>query len=282
MLAGLDTVARRFDAVNRDIRVVEERVEQTHRVRPAADTRDQRVGQPALGLHHLLAGFAPDDRLKVAHQFGIGMRSGDRADDVEGRLDIGHPVAQRLVQGIFERMRARRHGNDLSAQEFHAKDIGCLAFDILGAHVDNARQADLGTHSCRRDAVLAGPGFRDDPLFAHALGEQDLAHGVVDLVRAGVVELVALEIDLGAAQVLGQPFGEVERAGAADIMFRPVIELGLKAGVGFGLVPGLFQVQNERHQRFGHITAAEHAEMALFVRTATISVHRFHGVPYVV
>jgi hypothetical protein len=33
------------------------------------------------------------------------------------------------------------------------------------------------------------------------LRQQDLAHAVVDLVRAGVVELVALEEDLGAAEL---------------------------------------------------------------------------------
>jgi len=43
--------------------------------------------------------------------------------------------------------------------------------------------------------------------FAHAAGQKDLAHHIVDLVRAGVVELFALEIELGAAKMLGQPFG---------------------------------------------------------------------------
>ena len=41
---------------------------------------------------------------------------------------------------------------------------------------------------------------------------------VVDLVRAGVVQLVALEVDLRAAEPLGQPLGEVERARAADVV----------------------------------------------------------------
>jgi hypothetical protein len=48
--------------------------------------------------------------------------------------------------------------------------------------------------------VLARAGFGDDPRLAHALREQDLADAVVDLVRAGVVQLVALEVDLRAAK----------------------------------------------------------------------------------
>jgi hypothetical protein len=61
--------------------------------------------------------------------------------------------------------------------------------------------------------VLAGAGLGDDALLAHALGEQDLAEAIVDLVRAGVVQLVALEVDLGAAEMLGQALGEIEREG---------------------------------------------------------------------
>ena len=43
------------------------------------------------------------------------------------------------------------------------------------------------------DAVLAGAGLGDDALLAHAAGEQRLAEHVVDLVRAGVGEVLALE-----------------------------------------------------------------------------------------
>ncbi len=57
-------------------------------------------------------------------------------------------------------------------------------------------------------AMLASAGLGDDALLAHAAGQQDLAHHIVDLVRAGVVQLVALEIDLGAAQVLGEALGK--------------------------------------------------------------------------
>src|SRR3546814_14337756 len=79
----------------------------------------------------------------------------------------------------------------------------------------------------------------DDPCLAHATREQDLADAIVDLVRAGVVEFLALEVDFGAvargrafAQRLGQPFGIIERAGAADIMFEQIVELGPEGGVG--------------------------------------------------
>ena len=55
---------------------------------------------------HLLARLAADDRLEVAHHHRIGMRPGDGADAVERRPDVGHPVAQRLVHGVLERLGA--------------------------------------------------------------------------------------------------------------------------------------------------------------------------------
>jgi hypothetical protein len=49
--------------------------------------------------------------------------------------------------------------------------------------------------------VLAGTGLGDDAGLAHALGQHGLADGVVDLVRAGVVQVFALEQDLRAADL---------------------------------------------------------------------------------
>ena len=79
-------------------------------------------------------------------------------------------------------------------------------------------QAEAGAERGGGDAVLAGAGLGDDALLAHAHRQQDLAEHVVDLVRAGVVQLVALQVDLGAAEMLGQALGEIERARPADIV----------------------------------------------------------------
>ena len=63
--------------------------------------------------------------------------------------------------------------------------------------------------------MLAGTGLGDDALFAHALGQQDLPHGVVDFVGAGVQQVLALEVNLRAAKVAGESLGVVERGRAA-------------------------------------------------------------------
>ena len=117
-------------------------------------------------------------------------------------------------------LRARLHRHDLGAEHLHAEDVRLLPLDVDGAHVDDAFEAEAGAQRRRGDAVLAGAGLGDDALLAHAPGEQDLAEHVVHLVGAGVVQLLALEVDLGAAEMLGQALGEIERARPADIVGR--------------------------------------------------------------
>jgi hypothetical protein len=46
-------------------------------------------------------------------------------------------------------------------------------------------------------------------------------------VRAGVVEIFALEVDVAGAVVLGEALGEVQRVSAADVVLEDALELGL-------------------------------------------------------
>jgi hypothetical protein len=46
-------------------------------------------------------------------------------------------------------------------------------------------------------------------------------------VRAGVVEVLALEVDVGGAVVLGETLGEVQGVGAADVILEDAVELSL-------------------------------------------------------
>jgi hypothetical protein len=115
-------------------------------------------------------------------------------------------------------------------------------------------------------AVLTGAGLGDDALLAHALGEQGLAEGVVDLVRAGVQQVLALEVDFGAAELFGPAFGEIERRGAADVFVQQAVELLLEGGIGLGLLVMIGQLGEGRHERFRHEHAAVGAKVAVRVR----------------
>src|SRR5208283_3597026 len=102
---------------------------------------------------------------------------------------------------------------------------------------------------------------------------------IVDLMRAGVVELVALEIDLGAlpraalgANMLGDALGVIERARPADIMLVQRRQLGVKGGIGLGRGVGRLEIEHERHQGLGDEAPAENAESAALVGSGAISV----------
>jgi hypothetical protein len=49
-------------------------------------------------------------------------------------------------------------------------------------------------------------------------GEQALAEGVVDLVRAGVQQVLALEVDRAPPRWARQPLGEIERRRPAGVV----------------------------------------------------------------
>ena len=261
MAAGRDAIARGLDADHPNARLVDERRKQAGRVRAAADARDQRVGQPPRLLEDLPACLAPDHGLEVAHHPWIRMRPGDRADQVERVADIGDPVSQRLVHRVLERPRAALDRMNGRAEQLHALDVERLAHDILGAHVDLARQAEQCGDGRGGDAVLAGTGLGDQPALAHPAREDRLADAVVDLVRARVIEVLALEVDLGAD--LGRQAARViEERRPADIVREQSIDLGPVAGVGAGRAPRDLELRDRRHQRLGDVLSAELAEPA--------------------
>jgi len=82
---------------------------------------------------------------------------------------------------------------------------------------------------CRRGhAVLSRAGFRDDAALPHAPRQQPLPQRVVDLVRAGVQQVFALEVDARAAQLFRKPPRKVERRGTARVIPQQVAQFSLE------------------------------------------------------
>src|SRR5579871_4367124 len=120
--------------------------------------------------------------------------------------------------------------------------------------------------------MLAGAGLRNDACLSHAPREQHLAKAIVDLVRAGVVEVFALQIDLCAAQMRGQALGEIERTLPPDIGAQETGKLRVKGGIAARLLVGAFEFQNERHQGLCNEPAAIAAEMPARIGTGTVGI----------
>ena len=93
------------------------------------------------------------------------------------------------------------------------------------------------------------------------LGEHGLADHVVDLVRAGVVEVFALQVNLRTAQLAAGARGVVDGRRATYVVRQLVVEFGEKFGVV--LVPGVgvAQLVDGKGQRLADEAAAVAAEM---------------------
>ncbi len=101
-----------------------------------------------------------------------------------------------------------------------------------------------------------------DARLVHAHGEQSLAERVVHLVRAGVAEILALHINLRAAEFCGEILAQVKRRRASDELARTILQLGAKFWIAAGLLVGALELEQRRHQSFSDVLAAELAEVA--------------------
>src|SRR5205823_5770140 len=91
----------------------------------------------------------------------------------------------------------------------------------------------------------------------HPLREERLADGAVDLVRARVREVLALEEHAAQADGLREARRVRERRRAADPVAQNTVELTLERGVSAGLVPRGLEVGDGQHERLGEVLPAE-------------------------
>jgi hypothetical protein len=105
VLSRTGAPAARLDSVEANARS-EEGPEEPDGVRPATHARHGGVritpGEPP----ELRPGLASDDGLKLANDRGIGVRAERGTEDVVRRRDVLRPIAHRLVDRVFERLRA--------------------------------------------------------------------------------------------------------------------------------------------------------------------------------
>src|SRR5450631_3384874 len=257
---AVEATAGSLDADQLDTSVIEECGEHADRVAAAADARNHGAGKGSPPLQAVGARLVADDALEDAHQRRVGVRTDAAADHVMSVADVGDPVADRLVGGVLERAGAAVDGDDRGTQEAHAIDVDRLAAHVLTAHVHRA--AEAGSSACRGGghAMLAGAGLRDDPALAHALGEHHLAEGVVDLVGAGVEQVLALQPDLRPAGGGAQSWSVGEGCGAARVLVEQPAPCRLERRVGEGLVHDGLELVERRHHGLGDIGSAIGAE----------------------
>ncbi len=70
--------------------------------------------------------------------------------------------------------------------------------------------------------------------------------------------------------MLGQPLRIGEGRGPPNILRQKTIKLGFEARIGFRVLIGLVEFEDQRHQGFGHITPAEGTEMSVGVGSGMV------------
>ncbi len=149
----------------------------------------------------------------------------------------------------------------LGAQQPHPGHVQRLPAGVLLAHVDDALQAEQGGGRRGGHAVLAGAGLGDDPGLAHPPGQQGLAEDIVDLVRAGVGQVLALEEHPAAARRGGEPRHLGQQRRPPRVAGGQRGQLGLEGRVGLGRRVRVRELGQGRHQRLGRQPPAEPAEV---------------------
>ena len=117
--------------------------------------------------------------------------------------------------------------------------------------------------------MLPRTGLGDEARLAHAPSEQRLPQRVVDLVGAGVGQVLALEPDLRPTTGGGQAAGEGEGRGAPYVVAQERGELGFERRIGAGLVVGVLQLFERGEEGFGHIAPAVGPVVAPWIGQAT-------------
>ncbi len=262
VFAEFGAAAASFDANHFHFRVAQKSVEEADGVGSAADAGEEMRGQALFHGENLLASFASDDGLKIADHGRVRMRAEHGAEQIVRGAHVGDPIAHGFVDGVFQRAATGVDGDDLGAEHAHARDVERLAGHVFGAHVDDAFEAEVRGDGGGGHAVLARPGFCDDARLAHFQREQALADGVVDFVRAGVQEIFALEVGARAAEMRGEPRGELQRGGAPREIFEQALQLRLKRCVGLGCFVGPLELEERDHQCFRDVAAPVRAEAA--------------------
>jgi hypothetical protein len=239
--------------------VVDEPTEDADGVGATAHTSDDHIGHVTEHLDALRPRLLADDPVEFAHHERIRVRAHHRTEAVVGGLDSCHPVAHRLVDCILQRAAAAVHGLHLAAEQLHPEHVQCLTLDVDGTHVHLALHAQQRCSSCRGDTVLTSTRLGDQPLLAHSLGEQRLAEDVVDLVRTGVVEILALQHQPNA-ELLAEVLALGEDRRATRVRAQHMVELGTEHGIGPCFGERDLELLARGHQGFGYEPTTELAK----------------------
>ena len=269
-LEGVDPSARRF-AANQPYAIISDKmIEAAYGIGAAAYAGEHRIRKSSFLFEYLFLDLLRDNRLKITDNGRERMRSHNRTEAIVGIADTSSPLAHRFADGVLQGCRACGNRYNLRTEQTHFVDVERLTFGILLAHKYNALHSHQGCRGSRRNSVLTRACLGDKPCLAHLFGEQRLSENVVDLVRAGVVEVLALQVYFRAAEVVCHLLRKVQTRRSAGILIKELRKLPVELRVVFIVIVGFFKLDHRVHQRFGDILSAVNAESSFWICHITL------------
>ena len=178
---------------------------------------------------------------------------------------VGYPVTNCLIDGIFERFTATFYGAHLGTEQLHAVDVRLLPGNVHATHVDDAFQPQQRAGGGGAHAMLPGSRLGNDARFAHTLGQQRLTQRIIDFVRAGVVQIFPLKVDLRPAQAGAESFGIGDGRRPSHVTLEQILKLSHKRLILQRLIIDADEFIQGGHEGFRHKLAAIRAKFAAFI-----------------
>src|SRR5664280_833081 len=246
-------------------------------IRSTPGTRHHHVRILAIqDLAALGPGLVPHYPLQFTHHPWIWVGAHHRPQAVVGGVHRCDPVPEGFVDRILEGATATIHRTDFGPQEFHPEHIEGLALHVHRPHIDHAFHPEQCRSGSRGHAVLTGTRLGDQALLAHPTSEEGLTYDIVDLVGAGMSQVLALQQHPNA-QLLGETQALSDRGGPTTVRVEKVIELTAKCRIDPGLAKRGFELHARGHQRLGDEPTAELAEAPGWSRVAHDQSGLGHG-----
>ena len=144
----------------------------------------------------------------------------------------------------------------LGSEEFHTIDIQRLSVGIFFSHEDFAFHTQEGCCRCGSHTVLSGTCLCDQAGLPHLLCQQCLSQGIIDLMGTGMVQILSLEIDLRAAQILRHFPCIVQQRGAPRVFIQQLVQLRIEFRILLIMLIALLQMDQFIHQCLGDILSS--------------------------
>src|SRR4029077_1332792 len=196
----------------------------------------------------------------------IGMRTENRPEKIVRRRDIRYPVPHRFVDRIFQRAAAGLHSAPCGAKKPHPNHIQALPLHVFRAHIHGACETEPRRNGRRCNAMLPGASFRHHAALPHPHREQALSYAVVNLVRARVEQIFALQVNPRPAKMLAQPRSKLKWRWAPSEISKERIELRLKFRIFSSFGVRLLELFERSDQRFWNIAAPIRSETPVCIR----------------